>query len=88
MKRTYTGRARNLLTVARLADFRDWLMHRGWRAEAIIGRDEHLRMRNSEDDSLLLVTGREKASTHVTVSGVALELAQEFLAERKKGVPR
>lgn len=82
MTQQFIGRSRNLLAAARLPEFIAWLEARGWQSINTVGADEVLRMRGA-DQRVLLVTRRDQAMQHVTVAGVALELALEFISQTK-----
>jgi hypothetical protein len=85
MSGRYIGRARNLLTVQGVPEFRAWLEARGWVWVLPISADEVLRM--GHEGRIITVTQRRGARMHVTVSGYALELAQQFIADRQAARP-
>lgn len=76
-------RSRCLLHLNKLDTFKVFCASRGWRDEPIKGPYEVLRMTRT-GSSPLIVYARNRATEHVTVAGVALEMARAFLRERTR----
>lgn len=76
-------RSRSLLHLNKLADFKAFCASRGWREESIKGPYEVLRMTRT-CSSPLIVYARNGATEHLTVAGVALEIARAFVRERTR----
>lgn len=76
-------RSRSLLHLNKLDDFRAFCESRGWSNASIKGPYERLRMTRS-GSSPLIVYARSSATEHLTVHGVAEQMARAFLRERSR----
>ena len=84
------ARSRSILPLELLPEFKQWLMKKGWEFPNVHPQGVLLhckKWRKTEVGTyldIISVTKRSTAKQHATTSGLALEEAIAFLAERKR----
>jgi len=83
------ARSRSILPLKLLPEFKEWLLRQGWEFPNVHPQGMLLhctKWRKTEVGTyldIISVTKRATAKQHATVSGLALDAALKFLAERK-----